>query len=100
MSSSVLVWRIVAGVVDGHVQTNNSSCEGSAALGLDLRKSSGYLLQDQVECSMYNETLRDLKLPFPAVTSTRSTLHGLTLQTRTIILLLTKCFCERLQQSL
>jgi len=37
MSSSVLVWRIVAGVVDGHVQTNNSSCEGSAALGLDLR---------------------------------------------------------------
>jgi hypothetical protein len=44
MSSSVLVWRIVAGVVDGHVQTSNSSCEGSAALGLSpergLRLSS------------------------------------------------------------
>lgn len=100
MSSSVLVWRIVAGVVDGHVQTNNSSCEGSLRWGFDLRESSGYLLQDQVESSMYKESLRDLNLRFPTITSVRSTPHGLTLQTTVIALLLTKCFGERLQQSL
>lgn len=76
MSSSVLVWRIVAGVVDGHVQTSNSSCEGLSPEGV-----SGYLLQDQVESGMYKEFLRGLKLPFPTITSFRSTPHGLTLQT-------------------
>jgi hypothetical protein len=34
MSSSVLVWRIISGVVDGHVQTNNPSYDGAAALRL------------------------------------------------------------------
>jgi hypothetical protein len=69
------------------------------ARGFHLSGVSGYLLQDQVESGMYKEFLRGLKLPFPTITSFRSTPHGLTLQTRTIVLLLTKCSDKRLHCS-
>lgn len=89
MSSSVLVWRIISGVVDGHVQTNNPSYDGAAALRLGAwgRRISGYLLQAQEESSMCKdrdgwteEFFHDIVVPSPNMTAVGSTLHGIALQ--------------------